>query len=172
MSPFLSSTDRSRSHRPLACLARSLSVFRVSLPPDVFLLTTPCRFISPDRHSWGSPSKAFPFHTAGLPSSFPCPLVVTSQAVSNLVSRLQGLAPCESPLAIRGVSTDLDSPDALMGFSSSGLSLFSPWLCFHKASSRLTAPPLSKTVSLLLLRLSFLPGAPTVVAKHRCFSQA
>lgn len=104
VSPFISSIDRSLSRRLLASIAHNLSAFRVSHSPDGLLLTMSCQFVSPDKHSWGSPSKAFPFHTAGPPFDFPCPLAVTSQAVSNLFGRLQGFAPCESPLAIRDVS--------------------------------------------------------------------
>jgi hypothetical protein len=104
VSPFYSSSDRSPFRRLLASMARNFSAFRVSHSLDGLLLTMSCQFISPDKHSWGSPSKAFPFHTAGPPLSFPCPLAVTSQGVSILFGRLQGLTPCESPLAVRDVS--------------------------------------------------------------------
>jgi len=66
----------------------------------------------------------------------------------------------------------LNSPDTLMGFSSSGFSHSLPWPTFQLASSRLSAPPLPQTVGLFLLWLSFLPGAVSVVAKHRIFSLA
>jgi hypothetical protein len=59
-----------------------------------------------------------------------------------------------------------------MGFSSPGFSHSLPWPIFQLASSRLSAPLLPQTVGLFPLWLSFLPGALSVVAKHRIFSQA
>jgi len=58
------------------------------------------------------------------------------------------------------------------GLFPSGFSHSLPWPTFQLASSRLSAPPLPQTVGLFLLWLSFLPGAVSVVAKHRIFSLA
>jgi hypothetical protein len=51
---FSSDKHKASPRRPQLCLGRDLSAFRVSHPLDGLLLVEPRRFVSPDKHSWGS----------------------------------------------------------------------------------------------------------------------
>jgi len=79
-SPFFSGLLPTR--RPEDCLSSDVSACRVSHPLDGLLLLVPCRFISPDKHSRGSPFKDFPSRVAVSPSSDPCLPVVQPSCVS------------------------------------------------------------------------------------------
>jgi hypothetical protein len=54
-SPFVAASPRGGPQRHRAFLSRHLAAFRVSHPLDGLLLASPCRFLSPDKRSWGSP---------------------------------------------------------------------------------------------------------------------
>jgi len=118
---------------------RDLSAYRVPPPPDGLLLVLPCRFFSPDRHFQGSPSKAFPSHTAGPPLGVPCPPVVASQTVPGLRSPPSGLCSMResvgSPRCFHrcGVAPMLSWASPLQGFPPSrrGIAFTMPPLAFR-----------------------------------------
>jgi hypothetical protein len=54
-SPFFATIPRGDPQRHQVFLSRYLAAFRVSHPLDGLLLASSCRFLSPDKRSWGSP---------------------------------------------------------------------------------------------------------------------
>lgn len=125
-SPFLRASGSRLELRPRACLPRDLSASSVSHALDGFLLATHRRSVSPGRHSWDfRPSEPSPLvQPQRLSASV---ALLTLLPASRPVSRLQGLAPRESPLVPSGVSAGLVTPLLSWASAPPGHSPFPPW---------------------------------------------